>query len=192
MKPGRPVEWTPERKAIAQEKICILIATATVGLRTICDNNDDLPSYRTVMNWKNEDPEFLHRYTRAREEQAHFLAAQIVEIADEKLDGSGFANADEDDDGTNHAAALRVLLEQRKQKIDARKWAAAKLNPKVYGDRLNLDADVNIKLTDEQVEARLAYLAGKAGILGVAGGEGAPEEPPEVVLALPVDRPSET
>lgn len=172
---ARPVEWTSERKAEAQDKICLLIATATQGLRSICDEHDDLPSYATVMNWKKEDSAFLDRYTRAREEQAHFLAAQVIEIADEQLDGSGFKNLEEDDDISNHAAALRLQLEQRKQKIDARKWAAAKLNPKAYGDRLSLDADVNISLNDQQIESRLAFLIGKAGIAQASGREGTAE-----------------
>lgn len=187
---SRPVEWTPEKKAEAQEKICLLIATSTKGLRTLCEEHDDLPSYRTIMNWKQDDTEFLHRYTRAREEQAHYLAAQVVEIADEQLNGSGFANLEEDDDISNHAAALRLELEQRKQKIDARKWAAARLNPKVYGDRINLDADVSIKLSDEQLDARLAFLIGKAGITGPSRGEGEAEAASEDAEPLSRHRPS--
>ena len=167
MKLGRPVEWTPERKATAQARICEQIALGR-SLVSVC-KEPGMPAYSTVMEWRLEDTSFGENYTRAREDQADYLADEVIDIADTATDPN----------------LARV-------QIDARKWKAGRMKPKVYGDRLNLDADINIKLTDEQVEARLAYLAGKAGILGVAGGEGAPEDTPEVVLALPVDRRSET
>lgn len=165
--------WTPERKEDAFSRICAELCVGK-SLVSIC-SADDMPSTVTVYAWLDEDADLANRYTRARETQAHYLASEIIDIADAELDGSGFSNLKEDDDISNHAAALRLTLEQRKQKIDARKWAAAKLNPKVYGERLNLDADVNVKLDDGQIQSRLAQLLGKAGAALVIGGGGTPE-----------------
>ncbi len=58
------------------------------------------------------------RYARAREEQADFYADEIITIADTEPD----------------AAIARV-------RIDARKWTASKLRPKVYGDRVQHGGD---------------------------------------------------
>ncbi len=58
------------------------------------------------------------RYARARGEQADFYADEIITIADTEPD----------------AAIARV-------RIDARKWAASKLRPKVYGDKVQHGGD---------------------------------------------------
>ena len=55
---------------------------------------------------------------RAREKQADFYADEIITIADTEPD----------------AAIARV-------RIDARKWTASKLRPKVYGDRVKHSGD---------------------------------------------------
>lgn len=144
---GRPVEWTPEKKAEIQEYILEQLAIGR-SLVSIC-KEPGTPSYVLVSTWRNEDEEFFKKYTRAREDQADYIADEISDIADNATDAN--------------LARLQ---------IDARKWKAGKLKPKVYGDRLNLDADVNLNISDEQVDARLAHLLGKAGAAGAARGEG--------------------
>lgn len=149
---GRPARWTPELKAAAQERICSEIAAGQRGLTRICKEDSGLPSERTVYEWLEEDASFAQRYAQAREQQADRYADAVIEIADTEEDPAKARN-----------------------RIDARKWAAGKLRPKVYGDRLQLDADVNVTLTDEQLESRLAQLLGKTGAGGPAGGAGTPE-----------------
>lgn len=144
---GRPPFWTAEKKAEAQACICEQIAIGR-SLVSIC-KDDGMPAYSLVMAWCQDDDDFRERYARARELQADYIADEIIDIAD----------------GAKDANIARL-------QIDARKWKAGKLRPKVYGDRLNLDADVNLSISDEQVDARLAHLLGKAGAAGAARGEG--------------------
>ena len=61
---------------------------------------------------------WAEQYVRARETQADTLADQIVEIADDAV--------------TDPDAASRRL------RIDARKWVAAKLRPKRWGDSVTV------------------------------------------------------
>jgi hypothetical protein len=65
------------------------------------------------LRWIEEDEGLRNQYVRAREDQATHLADEIIEIVDA-----------EDD-----PARARV-------RMDARKWAASKLAPKKYGDKL--------------------------------------------------------
>lgn len=162
---ARPVEWTSEKKAEAQAYICQEIALGR-SLVSIC-KEPQMPAYSTVMEWRQEDEMFAEKYARAREDQADFLAEELVDIADQATDAN--------------LARLQ---------IDARKWKAGKLKPKVYGDRVNLDADFNVKLDDGQVESRLAHLLGKAGAAFSARGEGTSEGEAEASDALPGFRPS--
>lgn len=65
--------------------------------------------------------------TRPREQQADLYADEIIEIAD----------ACEPE-----AAAVA----KAKARIDARKWLAARLAPKKYGDRLDVNAVAAVKV----------------------------------------------
>lgn len=178
--------YKPEEREAAIEKLCHLIATGTEGIRQICAANPDLPSAACFMNWLKDDAEFVERYTRAREEQADGIAGEIIRIADEPLNGQGFVDANgEDVDVSDHAQALRLDLERRKQMIESRKWVAAKLKPGVYGEKMQLNADVTVNVPDAQLDARLAFLLGKAGIATASGREGAPEGTAQVLQHVP-------
>ena len=68
------------------ESICSLMLerneTGNVNcLRDIC-KLDGMPAEGTVYRWLNEHREFGEMYARAREEQAHFVAGDIINIAE--------------------------------------------------------------------------------------------------------------
>src|SRR5258707_6607330 len=72
------------------------------------------------------------RCTRAREEQADKLFREIIEIAD---DASGdYVTTSDGQEVVNHENIQRSRL-----RVDARKWAAARLAPKKYGDHISHD-----------------------------------------------------
>ena len=89
-----------------------------------------MPAERTVYNWLAEsDHPFLQRYTRAREIQAERLADEIVSIAD-----------DEAKDVPGDAVRRSHL------RVESRKWVAAKLLPKKYGDKIQQEVTGNLGL----------------------------------------------
>lgn len=133
-------------------EICARLATGE-PLTKIC-RSKDMPVYSTVMKWRAEIPAFSDMYARAREDQADTLADEITDIAD-RVSGKSAVEV--------NAARLR---------IDARKWVAAKLKPRVYGDKLDVKMDGETKVTvasDEALTqiirdgfAELAKLEGKS------------------------------
>lgn len=147
---GKDAEWTPEQKAQAQNYICEQMALGR-SLAKICQE-PEMPNYSTVFDWRNDDEVFANNYARAREDQADHHADAIVDIADNEPDPAKARN-----------------------RIDARKWAAGKLKPKIYGERLHLDADVTVKMSDEQLEHRIAHLFGKERAIAAPGGAGETE-----------------
>jgi terminase small subunit-like protein len=70
-------------------------------------------TYSTVMRWLEQHEEFREMYAQAREYQADYLADEVIDIADNN----------------------KLSPESRRVRVDARKWKAAKLRPKKYGDR---------------------------------------------------------
>ena len=115
-------------------KICDEIATSSKGLSKICEN-PLYPSFSTLFKWLShkDKGEFVQLYARARENQADFLADEIIEIADDK---SG--DVIETDNGP---IENREFSSRSRLKIDARKWVASKLKPKKYGDKVDVTSD---------------------------------------------------
>lgn len=157
------------KTTFTQEKadaICELIADGQ-SLRTICAA-EGMPSTSTVCKWLTEQPTFSEQYARAREMQADALFDEILEIAD---DGSNDWMERKNADGENIGWRENGEAMRRSQlRVEARKWMAGKLQAKKYGDKIDVNHSGSIQtMSEEQVNARLAELLGKAGISGVAG-----------------------
>lgn len=100
----------------AKAAICELIAQGN-SLASICSKNG-IPGRTKVYEWLRDDATFANNYVRAREEQADFYADEIIEIADTEEDPN-----------------------KARVRIDARKWKAARMKPKSYGDKVQLTGD---------------------------------------------------
>lgn len=120
---GRPSAFSPE----IADLICEEIANGR-SLRAICADAA-MPSKASVFRWLAQEEGFRDQYARAREAQADALADEILDIAD---DGANDTYTDEEGrERTNADVIARSRL-----RVDARKWIAAKLKPKVYGEKL--------------------------------------------------------
>jgi len=154
-------------------KICERLADGE-SLRSICDD-EDMPAQSTVFKWLSDNTSFSEQYARAREAQADALFDDILTIADDgRNDWMEKVNADGENIGwqVNGEATRRSQL-----RIDARKWMAGKLKPKKYGDKLDLNVSGNLDtVSEDQLNARISQLLGKAGANAVAGGAGPSEE----------------
>lgn len=109
-------KWTDE----VEEEIFNRMINGEAVVKILGPDKDDfLPSEATFYRrLQSGDKDFCEKYARARESQAHREAEEIREIAD--------AATPED----VHVARLRM---------DARKWRAGKLAPKVYGDKIEVN-----------------------------------------------------
>jgi hypothetical protein len=80
------------------------------------------------------DDALSERYARAKKAQLQVLADQIVDLSDnDRICEKVTIKAD----GTREVVILDQV-ERTKLQIDSRKWLLAKLNPKKYGDRLEV------------------------------------------------------
>lgn len=105
------------------------------SLVSILKDNKELPRIRTVFNWLNKesdyhDPIFLHNYAWAQEIRAEREFEEILKIAD---DQEGDVIEVEGKEIVNHNRINRSRL-----RVDARKWRISKMQPKKYGDKLDL------------------------------------------------------
>ncbi len=101
---------TPELLAA----ICEAIGNG-MSLRKFCAQ-EGMPSAQLVCEWLAKDKSFAEQYTRARERQADGFFDEIVDIADTEEDP-----------------------QKARVRIDARKWVAGKMRPKVYGEKVDVE-----------------------------------------------------
>jgi hypothetical protein len=120
---GRPSTFNQQ----IAELICQRLADGE-SLRAIC-RDEGMPSLSGVFGWLGKHEAFAEQYARARETQADALADEIIDIADEAVESSEDA-------------------QRQRLRIDARKWVAAKLKPRSYGDRIEADIKVTGSIED--------------------------------------------
>jgi hypothetical protein len=123
MSGGRPSAFSQAQADL----ICEEIANGR-SLRSICAD-PSMPSKAAVFRWLASQEEFRDQYARAREAQADALADEILDIAD---DGANDTFTDED----GRERVNSDVIARSRLRVDARKWVAAKLKPRVYGDRI--------------------------------------------------------
>ena len=125
------------------DEICERIAEGE-SLREIC-TDEDMPSKTTVFKWLSQSQELADQYARAREEQADLIFDEILGIADDARNDWMERNG-QDDAGYQ---ANGEHIQRSRLRIDARKWMAGKLRPKVYGDKLDLNHSGEMRVTLE-------------------------------------------
>lgn len=126
---ARPTDYTEELAT----KICAELAEGK-SLRTVL-KEDDMPAMSTIFRWLADDDKtsFREQYARAKEEAADALADDIQDISDKVLEK------------VYDPASARVAM-------DGKKWIAAKLKPKRYGDKLDVDANISGNITINTVD----------------------------------------
>jgi len=125
---GRPTTFNQK----TADLICMMLSEG-MSLRQIlkADTVGAFPAQSTVYEWLIRFPLFAEQYARAREEQADTNADEILEIADE--------HPPEYTDEKGRTSLDITYIQWQKNRIEARKWTAAKLRPKKYGDRMAVE-----------------------------------------------------
>lgn len=135
-KRGAPTLKTPER-------LEAIFAGISLGrsARSMCVEVGI--SQRVLWNWLAGDEQLMRQYLRAKELCIDAYAEEIIEISD---DGSKDTYIDE----KGKEIINREVIARAQLRIDARKWYAARLAPKKYGDKLLPASETNGKTADVQ------------------------------------------
>jgi hypothetical protein len=127
---ARPTDYSPELTA----GICVRLGLGE-SLREIC-GDEQMPSKTTVMRWLAKYPEFRDQYASAREAQADYYAEEIIEISDDATNDWMKRNRGE---GESEEVENKEVLARSRLRVDTRKWLMARMAPKKYGDKLDID-----------------------------------------------------
>lgn len=122
---GRPSTFSPDLFATIMDRLA-----GGESLRAIC-RDAALPDRSTVLRWIASDAELQRVYALAVEVRAEELFDEILEIADDASADWTVKDGKPVHDAENvRRAALR---------IDARRWTLARMAPKKYGDRVDVN-----------------------------------------------------
>lgn len=149
-KNGRPSKYTDK----LADKICQMIAQGQ-SVRSICAKKDMI-SMQTFFRWLRENDKFREQYAHACEERSYMYAEEIIEIADDATNDY-MEQHDESDELTGYKLNGENIQRSR-LRVDTRKWLMSKLNPKVYGDKLDMTTngnDIGVTLSASQAEQLL-------------------------------------
>ena len=91
---------------------------------------------RDFYKWIDDSDELKNQYARATTERHDKIFEEILEISD---DGSNDNLVDKE--GNEKLNAEHV--QRSRLRVDSRKWMLGKMNPKKYGDRINVDQTIN-------------------------------------------------
>jgi hypothetical protein len=103
--------------------------------------HNDMPAKITVNEWRYKHPDFAAQYAQAKLVQADLLAEEMLDIAD---DGTNDWMESFGEEGDTNYKLNGEHVQRSRLRIDTRKFLAAKLLPKQYGDK------VEEKKTDEK------------------------------------------
>lgn len=118
--------WDPAIREVILQRV-----QGDESLNAIC-KDPGMPSMDSVHRWIKEDPEFAVKYARAKEIQAETIVNGFRELEEQVLTGD-------------------VPPDAAKVVFWSRQWRAAKLRPKVYGDKVQHEhsGGLNVSLKSE-------------------------------------------
>lgn len=131
---ARPQEYTDD----CAREICLRLMDGE-SLVSICAD-ENMPARSTVYLWLHDHVEFSDRYARAREVQATTFFDEVHQISDNTMLGEKRTIKA---DGSIEVTQAD-MIEHRRLRVDARKWMAAKLAPKKYGDKIDHEVSGSI------------------------------------------------
>ena len=121
---GRPSLYSDE----LADEICSRIA-AGESVNKITQESD-MPCRDTFFRWVFNNKQFSDKYARALEIKADIMRDEILEIADAPPEKTPFGSTDSG------------AVQDKRVRIDTRKWLMARQSPRKYGDKLDIDHGV--------------------------------------------------
>jgi hypothetical protein len=142
-KTGRPSKYTDE----LVNTICLRIAEGE-SLNKICKDKK-MPDKATVFRWLVNDQVFCDKYARARELQAETQFDELIDIVDQHPD---LAHVIGKNGEVIEVKFDSSYVQWMKLRVDTRKWTAARMAPKKYGEHKQAEQEFDPMVIDVDVK----------------------------------------
>lgn len=125
-KPG-----SPERAAVAE----VVLQGMNGGLSCFKACQAAGVPHNTFLRWVDDDPQLADRYAGARHNLIERMANELLDISDSPVPTT--------DSGATDSGAVQ----DKRLRVDTRKWLLSKLAPKKYGDKIETTHQVGESIT---------------------------------------------
>jgi hypothetical protein len=122
-----------------QAEICRRVSLGESMLTVLTAGDRTLPRYETALGWLTDYPDFAQAYTAAQRARGDVLFEETLSIADDAKN-DWMARYDPNNPGW---VANGEHIQRSKLRVDTRKWAASKLNPARYGDKIAVEGNAD-------------------------------------------------
>ena len=150
--------YTEQQRIELINTICERMANGR-SLRSVL-KDEGMPVENSFFSWIDNNDKRLKQYRRACEARADAIFEEILSISDSTIEGVVI----ETDDHGRTKEKKGDMLGHRRLQVDSRKWMIGKLQPKKYGDKLDLSSsdgsmtpqtNIITTLTPEQLKEAL-------------------------------------
>ena len=125
------------RQRKMQAEICRRVSLGQSMLSVLTAGDRTLPKYETALAWLTDYPDFAQAYSAAQRARGDVLFEEALTVADDARN-DWIARNDPNNPGW---LANGEHIARSKLRVDTRKWAASKLNPARYGDKLAVEGN---------------------------------------------------
>jgi hypothetical protein len=143
---GRPEKWPVDSPVWNQ---IVHRVSAGKSLSTVLAD-DDMPTWPTFHAMLKQNDTLREAYDKAVQDRADKMADEILELSDQEMPAG------------LEGAMASAWVQQKRMQVDARKWIASKLKPRVYGDRIDMtvrDERISVIGALEAAQSRVKSLA---------------------------------
>lgn len=141
-----------------QEEICRRVIEGE-SIRRICEDAA-MPSKATVFNWLLQDEAFRVGYAIAAHMRGHHMFEEAIEVASQEPPRIVVQTGEDTTETRVDAGAVQAM----RLKADVLKWAAGKLHPKAYGDKIDVTSGgeaLKREYNERDKAVRLAAIASR-------------------------------
>ena len=131
----------------SEEVVSAIFARIAQGesVVSIC-SDPKMPAQSAFYKWMDSKPELVERYACARKSQANTIFDKMLNVAETTEIGITKKIKPEGEEITEGD-----MLGHRKLKIDTYKWILSKLEPKKYGEKIDIDMTADVTNRNIQV-----------------------------------------
>jgi hypothetical protein len=108
-------------------------------LSILTEGDRALPKYEVALGWLTDYPDFAEMYKAAQRARGDVLFEEALTISDDGRN-DWMARNDPNNIGWQFNGEH---IQRSKLRVDTRKWAASKLNPSRYGDKLAVEGNID-------------------------------------------------
>ena len=166
-KPQTKEKPTMGRPSVYSDKlandICIRIALGE-SLRRIC-MEDKMPAQSSVYEWLLRHADFAEKYARARELQAETQFDELTDIVDQPPELNHVVDKNGELVEVKFDSSYVAWMKLR---VDTRKWTAARMAPKKYGEQKTPEVTNDLTVIDVNVRDMMDVAVKRLELIRIA------------------------